>query len=377
MLALNFTGCIPYIIRSGFVISSYTMPSNKNFVDFYFKEHPELEHVWVCRCGMSRKQNRKLRGHGNLMEHITRHHKNYLSEFRDGSKLAAVFQNVSDKARNIHAWLDWTCTGLPFSFCEKDSTKKYTSLSPICSKTLVTYTNMVVEKVEIEISEILPAKNFGLIIDGWSDMGTSTHYSGIFAAVQNKGKNLQTPMLSFSPLSNECSQSADSHIEFITFVLESYKRKITDLGFIICDNENLNKAIARKIGVPMFGCPSHRLNLAVKTIPKFGAEIEMINKLMVKLSTLKQSAILRTKTKLRPVLRNVTRWSSSLNEFARAIVVSCLGEKLTFSQDEIIKKYIFCSEEEEPMECCSSDGFATQVLSQGTTSAKTCLPLQI
>ena len=224
MLALNFTGCIPYnIIRSGFVISSYTMPFNKNFVDFYFKEHPELKHVWVCRCGMSRKQNRNMRGLGNLMEHITRHHKNYLSEFRDGSKLAAVFQNVSVKARNIHAWLDWTCTGLPFNFCEKDSTKKYTSLSPICSKTLVTYMNLVVEKVEIEISEILPAEKFGLIIDGWSDMGTSIHYIGIFAAFQNKGKNLQTPMLSFSPLSNECSQSADSHIEFITFVLESYK----------------------------------------------------------------------------------------------------------------------------------------------------------
>ena len=155
MLALNFTGCIPYnIIRSGFVISSYTLPSNKTFVDFYFKEHPELEHVWVCRCGMSRKQNRKLRGHGNLMEHITRHHKNYLSEFRDGSKLAAVFQNVSDKARNIHAWLDWTCTGLPFNFCEKDSTKKYTSLSPICSKTSVTYFS-VKPSISCPIIEVL------------------------------------------------------------------------------------------------------------------------------------------------------------------------------------------------------------------------------
>ena len=58
-------------------------------------------------------------------------------------------------------------------------------------------------------------------------------------------------------------------------------------------------------------------------------------------------------------------------EFERAIVVSCRDEKLTFSQEEIIKKYHFCSEEEEPMECSSSDDFATQVLSQGTTSAKT------
>ena len=60
--------------------------------------------------------------------------------------------------------------------------------------------NLVVEKVEIGISEILPAENFGLIIDGWSDMGTSTHYIGIFAAFQNKGKNLQTPMLCFGKL---------------------------------------------------------------------------------------------------------------------------------------------------------------------------------
>ena len=64
----------------------------------------------------------------------------------------------------------------------------------------------------------------------------------------------------------EFSQSADNQIEFIEFVLCVYQRHSKNIGFLICDNEKTNKAIARNFGVPMIGCASHRLNLAVKAL---------------------------------------------------------------------------------------------------------------
>ena len=39
-----------------------------------------------------------------------------------------------------------------------------------------------------------------------------------------------------------------------------------DIIFLVADNENTNQAVADLIKVPMIGCYSHRLNLAVQKI---------------------------------------------------------------------------------------------------------------
>ena len=54
------------------------------------------------------------------------------------------------------------------------------------------------------------------------------------------------------------------------------------------------RAVAKKLMIPMIGCPSHRLSLPVKHwLVQTGNEqlLEKINLLMKKLSNLKQSGI--------------------------------------------------------------------------------------
>ena len=266
----------------------------------------------------SQKQD-KLRGHGNLMDHITRDHKNYL-EVRNNAGLSfqLLSPNFSDKAMKIYQWLDWRSAGLPFSFCEKNLTRKYTKLPEISANTLVSYMNKMVSTVEKEIPEKLP-QFFGLMIDGWTEMGSSTHYLGVFGLFSDKSTGQSVcPLLAFSSLIDESSYTADSHIAFLEFVFNVYDKSIQNVKFLVCDNENLNKSISRKLNIPMIGCASYRLNLAVKAaLIDAQQEMDLVMKLMKKLSSLKQSAKLRKATNLRPVLRNETRWSSAYSMLQR------------------------------------------------------------
>ena len=96
------------------------------------------------------------------------------------------------------------------------------------------------------------------------------------------------------------------------------KKNVDDVIFLIGDNVSTNVKIARLLGVPLIGCASHRLNLATqKFLSEHDDLLGKINDLMKKLSTLKKAADLRTKTPLRPVLRNVTRWSSTFAMIGR------------------------------------------------------------
>ena len=70
------------------------------------------------------------------------------------------------------------------------------------------------------------------------------------------------------------------------------------VSFFVGDNENLNKSIAKMIGVPLIGCYSHRFNLAVrKYLEPNEPLLEMVNTLMIKLSGLKHAAELRKKNR--------------------------------------------------------------------------------
>ena len=178
--------------------------------------------------------------------------------------------------------------------------------------------NKMVSTVEKKISEKLP-QFFGLMIDGWTEMGSSTHYLGVFGFISDKSTGQSVcPLLAFSPLIDESSYTADSHIEFLEFVLKVYDKSIQNVKFLVCDNENLNKSISRKLNIPMIGCESHRLNLAVKAaLIDAQQEMDLVMELMKKLSSLKQSAKMRKATNLRPVLRNETRWSSAYSMLQR------------------------------------------------------------
>ncbi|ETN19814.1 hypothetical protein PPTG_04989 [Phytophthora nicotianae INRA-310] len=72
------------------------------------------------------------------------------------------------------------------------------------------------------------------------------------------------------------------------------------------------------MGIPLVGCASHRLNLAVRTLLEpHEADLEQVQSLMKRLRTLTQAAKLRLKTSLRPKLRQETRWGSTYAMLAR------------------------------------------------------------
>ena len=97
----------------------------------------------------------------------------------------------------------------------------------------------------------------------------------------------------------------------------------------------------------MIGCSSHRLNLAVKyTYREFSEEIELVNKLKKKLSTLKQSSIPHGKCNLRPVLKNETSWSSIFSMLTRYFELKPFID----TKDPELPPYVFTPQKENQIE---------------------------
>ena len=179
------------------------------------------------------------------------------------------------------------------------------------------YLQLLTKKVERKVEESLP-QTFGLVIDGWSEGGTGTHYMAVFAAFQNKDLKPQALLMAFSPLLDETDFSASSQVEFIEFTLGVFKRTLSDVLFITGDNCTTNLKVAKLINVPIIGCASHRFNLSVlEYLEPYSDILEKINNLMKKASTLKRRGYLRQLTNLCPVTRNATRWSSTYSMFSR------------------------------------------------------------
>jgi hypothetical protein len=182
----------------------------------------------------------------------------------------------------------------------------------------------------------------GLVFDGWKSYGT--YFVCFFAVAPGPpGEPAFTCLLSFSPLINEESHDADTHIELLKATLSLYKKEVSDVLFLSGDNCSTNKSISNKLGVPLLGCSSHRLNLAVqKYLVQFDDVIAGVQKLMVELRKTLNRAKLKSFTKLKPLLRNETRWSSThamikrFGELLKDGLVEC------FEVNVCILYYIVC-----------------------------------
>ena len=60
-----------------------------------------------------------------------------------------------------------------------EETRQFSKLEPISKQSLLSYMEKITVSVEKSIKAELPSK-FGIVIDGWSVMATSTHYLAIF-----------------------------------------------------------------------------------------------------------------------------------------------------------------------------------------------------
>jgi hypothetical protein len=271
--------------------------------------------TFKCQCGITRTQDLK-KGYSNLISHIYSQHPDW-QEIMGTSNLGGPNVFVNKKANTIFAWLEWiVMENLPFSFIERDLTRKNTKLDALCVDSLSKYMRLLNDQVEEKIAKSLPEK-FGIIIDGWSE--GSTHYIALFAeySIDNVKKN---PLLAIAPPFDESSYDAPNHKAFIGDVLDLFCKPWSSLSYLVADNCPTNTCLADLLGIPLIGCASHRFNLACQHyLKQYESSLVLIHGLMTKLRNLKKAGQLRKKTTLQPVPRNDTRWSSTHNMLKRYV----------------------------------------------------------
>lgn len=271
--------------------------------------------VFECKCGNKRTQLVN-KGYTNLASHVISSHPDYLEVMasRNKEKQAKnpIYKFVAAKSTLVFNWLELVIElNLPFTFVESRIVRKAVKYEDISVDTLQKYLELVTQSTEKKVAAALPAK-FGLIIDGWSE--GNQHYFGLYAAYDSD----HYPLLAFAPPIDEESYSAENQAAFITDVLELFGRRRDDVLFLVADNTNVNPATARLLGCSFIGCASHRFNLAVKEyMLTYEEKLDDIQSLMKKLLNLKIAGALRRKTDLKPVIRNVTRWSSTYSMLKR------------------------------------------------------------
>ena len=280
------------------------------------------EDIWQCKCTQKRKQIAN-KGYSNLNSHIAVAHPNWKDEYGSSQKLgfSAVVpsQKVSRKGTNIFRWLDWVMMeSLPFSFCDRELVRQNAVLEPISTDTLVRYVDLTLEKVEGKLADLLPDK-LVLIVDGWSF--NEVHHFAFFAKFLNAESNeILYPLLAVLPLQDEEDLSAESHYQFIATTLQIYNKTTSSVIAFVADNKNLNGAIAKLMKVPMIGCASHRLNLAVnRYLSSYEPILSKIQNLMVNLSSIKRKAKLKKMTIVSPP---PPLWAEDWESFAKDLLLA-------------------------------------------------------
>ena len=333
---------------------------NKENVCLHFFKVSTKEHHWDCKfCsddkGNSTKTLKQKKGTGwsNLFAHIQSVHTDYNNIIKEKTK--AMF-TVPAKVNNMTNWIElMVMKNLPLALVDDDMFRKASCYTPVSSNSLKKYMELLCREMEEELRNILP-KMFGIIFDGWSE--GNDHFIALFACYHQKGET-KTPLLAFQPIpdydaSNETDYqlTAAAHKEFIISTLAFYKRVPEALTFLVGDNCSTNKSLATLCGVPLIGCGSHRLNLAVKTfLEPFEPILKKIHELMGKLSNIKQAAKLRRATALQPVKRNVTRWSSTFSMIKRFFEL----EEHVDSRDAELIPFIPSRREEQELRNILSD----------------------
>lgn len=246
--------------------------NHKEICLFYFtldkKINPENDKRYLCKCGAIREKKPNT-GWSNLMSHITKEHPAYLQETnQSGNQPSLKMTFYSAKTINIYGWINWILScGLPFTTVSNQTFHQYTKLTPICYNTFMKYLESLTKLLEKKISKMLPEK-FALVFDGWSQSGTSTHFVAVMAKWLSNG-NACKALLAFSPLLEETNQNAESHCDFLNFVLQDVFHK--DFSNVVCligDNCSTNLALADLCEKPFIGCAAHRFNLAVQLFLK-------------------------------------------------------------------------------------------------------------
>ncbi|KAF1788603.1 Ribonuclease H-like domain [Phytophthora cactorum] len=243
----------------------------RNFFVRLLDNNDESTGQWRCKiCTRSYRQD-DGRGYSNLIVHLRARHPTSRSAYarRRNTKLALI-SHVTMRDNILH----------------------------------------VAEEVEDKVAQDMP-DNFGIIFDGWSN--DSEHYLAVFPTYEVDGL-VKTPLLSMAPIVNEPDDNlkAESHHSALESVLAVFGKEVVHCLFLCKQEAGLpHERTACRVCIPppQPGRPPPTAD--------FQAELDLIQKLMVRLRTLSQAAKLRCKTHLRPGLRQDTRWGSTFCILAR------------------------------------------------------------
>ncbi|ETL77656.1 hypothetical protein L917_21410 [Phytophthora nicotianae] len=201
--------------------------------------------------------------------------------------------------------------------------------------------------------------------DGWST--SSTYYVGIYAIYVIA----DTPLL--APLFEENAFGADLRIAFIMETLAVSGKQPGCVRFIIGDNCITIQAIATRMGLPLVGCASHRINLAIQQhVAEHEALLSQVNELACQLRTKKNAATLLKHTELRPAKRNVTRWSSTFKMARRFLQIKDAAKPVE-TVEELVPRSRDCRKLEKlHHDLQALDSICVTLPSNNTTLADVC-----
>ena len=241
---------------------------------FFTRENNEST-MYVCKCGT--RLRRTGTSYSNLVSHIRTAHPECISLMHPDStvtqKRIHEFFSTS-KAGNLYGWFDLIITGLlPFYYTESALFRLNIKHGAISLKKFTRYLPRLVELVEKKVAHQIPDK-FALVFDGWSC--NLRHYLAIYVSYSDNSANgFQQKLLKWPPLDNESCLDADEHIQILTYILKVYGKSWHNVFCVIGDNVAVNKTISTKLKIPLVGCASHRLNLAVKSVLPGEMEVTM------------------------------------------------------------------------------------------------------
>ncbi|GMF19279.1 unnamed protein product [Phytophthora lilii] len=118
------------------------------------------------------------------------------------------------------------------------------------------------------------------MFDGWTFQ--SEPYLAVLAVFQHDGR-ADRVLVAFAPLIDEdvTDHTSASHVKFLEGVLPFSNRIIEDVIYLVGDKCAVNTKLANLLAIPLVGCASHRLNLAVqKFMSEYNGLLDKIQDLM-------------------------------------------------------------------------------------------------
>jgi hypothetical protein len=296
--------------------------SNKFYVEAFFKLADDgKHHCNLCPPSSQPIIQKKGSGYTNLMNHLEARHEHFNLIYQQrienvSSAVNSATSNYSTSVLNIFNWVSLIVKcKLPLNVCENSDFVKHTSLSKLDISTVGKYISRLADTVRERAKNILPEK-IGIMFDGWTSNGI--HFVGLFGIYYTIHKARNLVLLAFSPFEDRTTQNADAHIGFFKDVLDLYSKSVKNVLFLSGDNCNTNRKIASDLDLPLVGCASHRLNLAVNDLINSSSTlVNQIRTIVHMMRTYKNRGKLAKVTSLIPILDNATRWMSVMKMIKR------------------------------------------------------------